>query len=54
MSKDNQKYSIPIYENGVKTKWSGDGVVGDEKYFELLKYGNGKELPNMINIGLKN
>ncbi len=46
-------YSIPIYENGVKTEWSVDGVVGDEKYFELLKLGNGKDLPDMINVRIK-
>lgn len=42
-------YSIPIYENGMKTEWSIDGIIGDEKYFELLKLGNGKDLPTMIN-----
>ncbi len=51
--KNNEKYSIPIYENGVKTEWTIDGIVGDEKYFELLKYGNGKDLPDMINVGVK-
>jgi hypothetical protein len=51
--KNNEKYSIPIYENGVKTEWTVDGVIGDEKYFELLKYGNGKELPDMISVGVK-
>jgi hypothetical protein len=44
-----EKYSIPIYENGIKTEWSVDGMIGDEKYFELLKLGNGKDLPIMIN-----
>ena len=51
--KTNEKYSIPIYENGIKTVWNIDGIVGDEKYFELLKYGNGKDLPDMVNVGLK-
>lgn len=51
--KNNEKYSIPIYENCVKTEWTVDGVIGDEKYFELLKYGNGKELPDLINVGVK-
>ena len=51
--KNNEKYSIPIYENGVKTKWTIDGVVGDEKYFELLKYGNGKDLPDAVNVNKK-
>jgi hypothetical protein len=43
------EYSIPIYENGVKTEWSVDGIVGDEKYLKLLELGNGKDLPDMIN-----
>ncbi len=51
--KNNEKYSIPIYENSVKTEWTIDGIVGDEKYFELLKYGNGKDLPNMVNVVVK-
>lgn len=46
-------YSIPIYENGIKTEWSVDGVVGDEKYFKLLELGNGKDLPDMINTTTK-
>ena len=47
------EYSIPIYENGVKTEWSVDGIVGDEKYFKLLELGNGKNLPDMINTTTK-
>lgn len=46
-------YSIPIYENGIKTEWSVDGIIGDEKYFELIKLGNGKGLPIMINTKTK-
>jgi hypothetical protein len=45
----NETYSIPIHENGIKTEWTVDGVVGDEKYFQLLELGNGKNLPDMIN-----
>ena len=26
--KNNEKYSIPIYENGVKTEWTIDGIMG--------------------------
>lgn len=48
-----EKYSIPIYENGVKTEWSVDGVVGDEKYIQLIKLGNGKDLPDIINTRTK-
>ena len=47
------EYSIPIYEDGIKTKWTVDGIVGDEKYYELLKFGNGKDLPDMINVTTK-
>ena len=46
-------YSIPIYENGVKTEWSVDGIVGDEKYYQLLEFGNGKDLPDIINTTTK-
>jgi hypothetical protein len=46
-------YSIPIYENGVKTEWSVDGIIGDEKYFKLLELGNGKDLPVMIKTNTK-
>lgn len=49
----NLNYSIPIYENGVKTEWTVDGVIGDEKYLQLIKYGDGKGLPTLINLGLK-
>ena len=47
---ENKTYSIPIYENGIKTEWTVDGIVGDEKYFKLLQFGNGKDLPDMINV----
>jgi hypothetical protein len=50
--KNNEKYSIPIYENGVKTEWTVYGMIGDEKYFELMKYGNNEELPDIINVGV--
>lgn len=45
-----ETYSIPIHENGIKTEWTVDGVIGDEKYFELLKLGNGKDLPDIVNV----
>jgi hypothetical protein len=45
-----ETYSIPIYENGIKTEWTVDGLVGDEKYFKLLESGNGIDLPTIINI----
>lgn len=46
-------YSIPIYENGVKTEWSVDGIVGDEKYQQLIKMSPEGKLPDMINTTTK-
>jgi len=48
-----QKYSIPIYEDNIKTQWTVDGIIGDDKYLEIIKMGNGKNLPTSINIKLK-
>ena len=45
-----EKYSIPIFENGVKTEHTVDGVIGDEKYFEIIKFGGKDKLPDFINI----
>ncbi len=50
---DKETYSIPIYENGIKTEWTVDGVVGDEKQFKLLELGNGKDLPDIINTNTR-
>jgi dTDP-4-dehydrorhamnose 3,5-epimerase-like enzyme len=47
------EYSIPIYENGVKTEWSVDGIVGDEKYQQLLRMSPDGKLPIMINTTIK-
>lgn len=46
-------YSIPIYENGIKTEWSVDGVVGDEKYKQLIKMSPEGKLPIIINTNTK-
>ena len=51
MNKENT-YSIPIYENGVKTEWSVDGVIGDEKYQQLIEMTPEKKLPDMVNVNL--
>ena len=48
-----ETYSIPIYENGVKTEFTVDGVIGDEKYIKLIELGNGKDLPTIINTNTK-
>jgi|TARA_R110000751_G_C13586551_1_gene460487 hypothetical protein len=50
MSKD-ETYSVPIYENGVKTEWTIDGVVGDEKYLMLVELTG--DLPVIFNVNLK-
>ena len=42
-------YSIPIYENGVKTKWSVDGIIGDKKYQQLISMSPEGKLPTIIN-----
>lgn len=52
MSKE-ETYSIPIYENGVKTKWTIDGIIGDEKYQQLIEMTPEKKLPDMVNVNLK-
>jgi len=44
-------YSIPLYENGIKTEWTIDGVVGDEKYKKLVSL-EGK-LPELVNVTTK-
>jgi len=51
MNKENT-YSIPIYENGVKTEWSVDGIIGDEKYQQLIEMTPEKKLPDMVNVNL--
>lgn len=53
LDKVEEKYSIPIYENGVKTDMTIDGIVGDERYQMLITYGDGKNLPNIFNVNLK-
>ncbi len=42
-------YSIPIYENGVETEWSVDGIVGDKRYQQLISMSPEGKLPVMIN-----
>jgi hypothetical protein len=54
------EYSIPIYENNIKTEFSIDGIVGDEKYLQLMElnliknYQGNKGLPIRINVGIQN
>jgi len=53
MNENKETYSIPLYENGIKTKWTIDGVVGDEKYLQLIELTPEKKLPEMVNVNLK-
>jgi hypothetical protein len=53
MNENKETYSIPIYENGVKTEWVIDGVVGDDKYKQLIEMTPEKRLPEMVNVNLK-
>jgi len=45
-------YSIPLYENSIKTKWTIDGIVGDEKYQQLIKMTSEGKLPDLVNVNL--
>jgi hypothetical protein len=47
-----EAYSIPLYENGIKTEWTIDGIVGDEKYKELIKMTPEGKLPDLVNVTL--
>jgi hypothetical protein len=49
LSDKEETYSIPIYENGIKTEWSVDGIVGDEKYKQLTEMSPEGKLPIIIN-----
>ena len=48
-----ETYSIPIYENGIKTEWTIDGIIGDGKYQQLIEMTPDKKLPNLVNVNLK-
>lgn len=52
MDKTKEKYSIPVYENGKDLNKPLEGIVGDEQYEKLIKYGKG-ELPIIINVNTK-
>jgi hypothetical protein len=51
--KNTNNYSIPIYENGIKTEWSIDGIIGDEKYLKLIELNKDGSLPTLINVNKK-
>jgi len=46
-------YSIPIYENGIETEYTIDGIVGDDKYIKLIKLTPEGKLPVIINLNVK-
>ena len=52
MKINKEAYSIPLYENGIKTEWTIDGIVGDELYKELTKMTPEGKLPDLINVNL--
>ena len=49
-------YSIPIYENGIKTEYTIDGIVGDDTYKQLMERVPAGcpqgVLPTMINVNV--
>ena len=47
-----ETYSIPLYENGIKTEWTIDGIVGDEKYQQLIKMTPKNKLPDFVNVNI--
>jgi hypothetical protein len=47
-----ETYSIPMYENGIKTEWTIDGIIGDEKYQQLLLMTPEGRLPDMVNVNV--
>ena len=46
-----KKYSLPLYENGIKTEFTVDFEEGDEKYKILMNLHN--EIPLLINVNVK-
>ena len=46
------RYSIPIYENDVKTEWTIDGEIGDNIYNRLIDMTLDGKLPDKISINL--
>lgn len=42
------KYSVPIHEDGVPTKWTVDFEEGDEKYHQFMA--TYSEIPMFINV----
>ena len=52
MDKDERKkYSIPIYEDGVLTKWTIDFEEGDDKWYEFMSLHG--EIPLLVNVRTK-
>jgi len=51
MAKIKKKYTIPIYENGIKTKHIIEFDHGSEKYNKMLELTG--EIPVIFNINTK-
>ena len=48
---EEKKYSIPVYENGIKTKYTVDFVEGDKTWKTLMQYNS--EIPAKINVNVE-
>lgn len=49
--KEIKKYSIPLYEDGIKTEFTVDFEEGDDKWKTLMSLHN--EIPSFINVNTK-
>ena len=49
---EKKKFSLPLYENGVKTEFTIDFEEGDDKWETIMNIHN--EIPILINITTKN
>lgn len=47
-----ERYSIPIFENGVDTGFKIEGEVGDENFQKLLTITGENRLPNAVSVNL--
>jgi len=48
---EKKRYSLPIYEDGVKTEYTVDFEEGDEKWHTLMAIHS--EIPMLINVKMK-
>lgn len=45
---EKRKYSLPLYENGVKTEYTIDFEEGDDKWKQLMEMFS--EIPMLVNV----